>query len=149
MAMRETERSLRWYFWVAGVIAVVTGCRNLSSTWDMIPDDERWRFMLAVPSFARVAFGGAFVVAGSKLKEALASDPTWIRRLLVLVGVAQVAELALIWWVFHDMLGSVGSMVIGSVATSSLIGVAITVYLHYNLVRLSRETKARLPSVFE
>jgi hypothetical protein len=143
MAMRETERSLRIYFLLAGVIGTFRALSDLGNARKLPPLPTTWMLALWVPIIAHLVLGPAFVIAGVKLKTALRTDTTSLRRMLVAAGAVLVIELVvevLVWGRASEAYAK--GQLIGAVTLSG-IGIAIAAYLYANVVRLSREAKTR------
>jgi hypothetical protein len=140
MAMKETEGSLRGYFLIAGVIGVLWGLRELGDLKrlgvDVAALPASWKLAIYVPIVGHMLVGIGFVAAGVKLKAALVTDPSWIKKLLIVSGLLQLIDGALITATFGTDLGRAG--LIGAGVT-----LLITTYLYRSVVRLSAEAKAR------
>ena len=136
MAMKETEGSLRAYFVLAGAVAVLLalGDYGVVSKLSLLPLTAVQKAALCIPIFTRIMLGVGFVVAGLKLKSALQTDTTWIKKLLVASGAMLFINGALITAAFGTGQGGI----IGAV-----IGVAITVYLYRSVERLTADAKAK------
>jgi hypothetical protein len=98
MLMKETENSLRWYFLLAGGTAVLSALDTIGSASMLPPMRAGWTIAIWFPRIAHLVLGIAWVAAGITLKQALATDPTWIKRVLIAAGGVLVFELVLIWY---------------------------------------------------
>jgi hypothetical protein len=136
MAMRETERSLRWYFVLAGAWSCVSALRSISTASELPALPASWTLAVWFPIVSHLVLGAAFVLAGLTLTKALADDPTWIKRMLIVAGIALVVELGLVWMILGDKASTSDATVF------RVIGLAITAYLYVNVQRLSNEAKA-------
>lgn len=142
MAMKETERSLRWYFLLAGTVSVLLSLRDISAASKLttmlgsLPGS--WQLAIWFPIIARLVLGVCYVAAGIKLRAALPLGATWIKQLLLASIVVLVTDAVLI--------GSVLGMEIGqSGVTQSIIGLVITAYLLASVRRLADEAMAKQP----
>jgi putative effector of murein hydrolase len=148
MAMRETEGSLKAYFLLAGGIATLHAVLQLRGVGEFARLPPRFAAALIVPLAVQLVFGIGFVVAGIRLKERLLTDIRWIQWMLRLAIVALVGQLVLTYTALGGSpFPRIHAVVVGSVI-QTVIGVAIAWYLLHNLTRLSREARARVPSVF-
>lgn len=101
MAMKETVGSLRAYFMIAGALSALGAINSLFQLPALdAPIASNFFSMLWINVLAALAFGIGFVIAGYKLKEALANRSTgWIEKLLVaMIGmlVLQTGSLVLL-----------------------------------------------------
>jgi hypothetical protein len=142
MLMRETERSLKAYFIIIGGAYAAYGIMTLLQLSAAGRGVHPAGWLIPV---AYLPLGIAFVVAGLRLKQALLADPRWILMVVIASGALVVVEAALVFMVRArgaDTARGVGSLV------GFGVRVAIALYLHRSVKRLSDEAKARLPSVF-
>jgi len=140
--MRETEKSLRLYFLIAGVISALLAVRDLStlaklgSLGGALP--ASWMLAIWFPIIARLALGCAYIWAGLRISVELPRGAAWIKTMLLVSIVVLVIDAILI--------GSVLGMDFGqSGITQSVVGLAITAYLLANVRRLSDEAVAKQP----
>jgi hypothetical protein len=136
MGMKETEGSLRAYFWFAGAVSAFIGFRDfaeVSKISDLLPTDSK--AALYVQFVTRIVLGIAFVIAGFQLKSALRSGADWIKKMLIVSGIALTAVAVFAGLTFGSMFGN--SWIVGAI-----VGIAITVYLYRSVVRLSAEAMA-------
>lgn len=140
MAMRETERSLRWYFLIAGGLTVVGALRNLGDLNTRYLSSDIVA-MILYASISRLVFGAAYVVAGVKLKSALLSGARWIQHLVMLSGASLVIEL--LWGLAVSQGGPAGGVGIAAGFVGIAIRIAIVSYLYVNIRRLSIEARTR------
>lgn len=135
--MRETERSLRAYFLLAGMIAIVISYRDWSAIQavsDLLPFD--WKIAIYVPIVTRVIIGVGFLIAGANLPQALLTGADWIKKLLVFSGIMILVNGALASAILD--LDAAQAGIIGAI-----IGLLITIYLHRSVSRLSAEAAQR------
>jgi divalent metal cation (Fe/Co/Zn/Cd) transporter len=133
MAMKETEGSLRAYFLLAGAVSTLNALNEVTKMME-ITGELPLSGSLVVLWFAVVAnlgLGLAFVAAGIKLKAMLPTGASAITQMLLMSIAVLVLEASLI-------AGFVGTGV-----GTSLIGLAITIYLLASVRRLAREAVAR------
>ena len=93
MAMKETVGSLRAYFLVFGVVATLgwfDDARAALVAGRSMPIAGLLLSWLSVVVY--IITGPAFLVAGFKLKSALPTGAWWIKRLIVVAGVARILE---------------------------------------------------------
>jgi hypothetical protein len=138
MAMKETEGSLRAYFFIAGAISIVFSLRELGAASKIpisaLPTD--WMLAIYVPLITRLGLGVAYLAAGALLPTALPTGAGWIKHILVLALVLMASNAALIAVVLGADVGRQGLI-------GAIIGLAITVYLYKSVTRLSAEAMAR------
>ena len=142
MAMKETERSLRAYFLIAGIFGALWALHEVSVIWK-IPMDQfpaSWRTIVWFPAATHLPICIGFTVAGFKLKSALLGDPSWILRLLGVSGFLLVLQIALNAATF-------GTSFAAQRGAGTIVGIAITTYLYFNVKRLAREAKERAGQV--
>ena len=137
MGMRETESSLRKYFLIAGLLAVLSCLSDLSDA-SKIPSGLPASWLLAVwfPVAARGALGIAFVLAGMKLAAALPTGARGIQQLLLVSIVVMVIDVCLIAGVLGIELGKAGLI-------GAAIALAITAYLLASVRRLAAEAMTK------
>lgn len=135
--LKETERSLRAYFFFVGVVSVLLGLVGLGDARELAGMTIPFSWMLAiyVPLISRFILGVGFFIAGLKLKSALLTDPGWIKKLLIGSALLLLLEAALIYTILPKTNGAQ----LGRVA----FGIGIIVYLLHNLGRLTAEAKQR------
>lgn len=92
--LKETERSLRLYFFVVGTIATLLAVRALGDATRHPVAAPSGIVMLAIwfPLLARLVLGPAFVVAGVTLKGALKGGAGWIKNLVKLAAAVLIVE---------------------------------------------------------
>src|SRR3954467_4396687 len=98
MAMKETEGSLRGYFLLAGVVSVLLAFKDLGDLGklDLSTLSGGQKLALDLPIAARLLLGCAFVIAGIRLRAALVTGATWIKKLLIVSGAMLFVNGALI-----------------------------------------------------
>ncbi len=142
MAMKETERSLRWYFLIAGTVSAALSLNDigtaskLTNVLGALPGS--WQLAIWFPIIARLVIGVGYVAAGVKLKAALPLGATWIKQLLLASIVVLVTDAVLIGAVLGMDIGQTGM-------TQSIIGLVITAYLLASVRRLADEAVAKQP----
>jgi hypothetical protein len=135
--MKETEGSLRTYFVVFGVIALLISVRDWSrirAFSTMLPLD--WKIAMYVPIATRVVMGIGFFIAGIKLPQALLSGAGWIKKLLVFCAVMIFVNGALATAILDLDTGKSG--IVGAV-----VGLLVTGYLYRTVTRLAVEAQQR------
>ncbi len=142
MGMRETERSLRWYFLLAGTIGIAMSVHDIVTILklgDLLGSlPASWMLALWFPTLARLALGSGFVLAGIGLRAALPRGATWIKKLLLASLAVQVVDAILVAWVLGRELGQAS-------VTTSIVVFAVTAYLLANLRRMADEAVAKQP----
>ncbi len=138
MAMKETERSLRWYFLIFGVLGVLTAPVQLSKLGKLHLGQLGFAVQLAhvLPVITAIASGIAYTIAGATLRESLLRGGEWIKKMLIVCGAMMFINGALITAALGPGRGRPG-------ITGALIGFAITIYLLRSVRRLSAEAKAK------
>ena len=142
MGMRETERSLRWYFLIAGTISVVLSLNDISTASKLtkllgtLP--ASWQLAIWFPTIARLLIGAGYIAAGVKLRTALPLGANWIKQLLLVSILVLVIDAVLIGAVLGMEIGRTG-------VTTSIVGLVITAYLLASVRRLADEAMAKQP----
>ncbi len=150
MAMRETERSLRWYLLLAGAGSTLSSLGDLGDAFALPALPITWTVALWFPLLAHLVLGVAFVVAGVRLEAALAGNPGWITRMLIATGAVLLVELGLIWSTWGNASEAFARERFAGAALVGMIGIVITAYLYANVNRLAREARSRASdAVFE
>ena len=140
MGMRETDRSLRIYFIVAGSLALLLGLRDLSTVTKLgsalgsLP--LSWQLALWFPLLTQLALGACFVWAGVQLPTALPRGAGWIKTLMLVTIIVQIIDMALVASVLGTELGT-------TALVRSFIALLIAGYLLANIRRLSDEAMAK------
>lgn len=144
MAMKETERSLTWYFVIAGALSALFALGTLSELTKFPSVPAAILAPIWYASLSRLALGIGYVAAGLTLKKALLSGARWIQYLVLASGASLVLELL---WHFA---GSQGSSADGVGVSGGFVGIAIRLaivtYLYFNIRRLSTEAQVRVAS---
>lgn len=146
MGMRETERSLKAYFLVAGGLSTLSALANLGALRELGPLQLPlvWTLVIWTGVITRLVLGPAFLVAGIQLKAALPNGATWIKQMVVIAGAASAAQLALVVLALSDSRDtSPERALISGPAWGAAIGVALAAYLYVNIRRLSAEASLR------
>lgn len=137
MAMKETERSLRAYFGLAGAIALLLAWRDWSSIRDFVHVlPFKYSVAFFVPMTSRIVIGVGFLAACARLPDALLTGATWIKKLLVFSGVMMFVNGALTTAILEVDAARAG-------LGGAVIGLLITIYLHRSVTRLAAEAAAR------
>lgn len=138
--MRETTRSLRAYFIIAGAIALLLGLRDLSTVTKLgsilgsLP--ASWQLALWFPLLSQIALAICFIWAGVQLPTALARGAGWIKTLMLVTIVVQIVDMALVASVLGTELGTTALI-------RSFIALLIAAYLLANIRRLADEAMAK------
>ena len=104
MAMRETERSLRGFFIIAGGIGIWAGVRDLREALALPSIPLHWAIAIWIPVLLNLVIAPAILYAGLKLKTVLLTGARWVQHVLVLSGAVFVFELALAYLVMAAVL---------------------------------------------
>jgi hypothetical protein len=138
MAMKETEGSLRGYFLIAGGLGVLMSLREISEIRDhsisFLPVGQKAAIYISI--VMRMVVGCGFVFSGLKLKSALLTGATWIKKLLVAAGAMLLINGALIT-AERDSAYTTGAII------GALVALAIITYLHRSVTRLAAEAAAK------
>lgn len=138
--MRETTRSLRAYFIIAGAIALLLGLRDLSTVTKLgsilgsLP--ASWQLALWFPLLSQLALAACFIWAGVQLPAALTRGAGWIKTLMLVTIVVQIVDMALVASVLGTELGTTALI-------RSFIALLIAAYLLANIRRLADEAMAK------
>lgn len=140
--MRETEKSLKVYFLVAGTIGAVLALRDLQAAMRFgtlggaLPPS--WLLAIWFSVISHLVLGCAYLWSGVRLTAELQRGAPWIKNVLLGSIVALVIDAALT--------GSILGLDVGrSAMTTPIIGLVISVYLLANVRRLSEEAMAKQP----
>jgi hypothetical protein len=136
MALRESERSLRLYFFFAGAVALLLALRDLSRVSHLPRMPLDWAIALYVPIVTRCIVGGGFLVAGAKLPQQLLTGAHWIKKLLVFSAAMMFVNGALVTAIFD--LDAAQAGIVGAV-----VGTLITIYLYRTVTRLAADAAQR------
>jgi hypothetical protein len=138
MAMKETEGSLRSYFLIAGGLAIVMALRDVSDISEhsisFLPIGQKVAVYNSI--LTRIVLGCGFVFAGLKLKSALLTGATWIKKLLVASGAMFLINGALTT-AERNRDYTTGAII------GALVGIAIVMYLHRSVTRLAAEAAVK------
>jgi uncharacterized membrane protein len=136
--LKETQRSLHWYFIIAGMFSVLMGMSQLDDIGDVselgVDIPASWMFSMYFSCAARLVLGVAYVVTGARLDKDLLKGGRATRVVLKIALAVILADIGLI------------TTIVGFEATEpelgrTIVGVAITLYLLHNVTRLSTEAK--------
>ena len=143
MAMKETERSLRWFFLIVGVLSVVLALAGISTLSQF---SRRASAKLLAPLWyaatSHLVLGALFFLAGLRLKQALLTGARRIQHLILIAGAALVIEALWNFAVFGvkaHTAEQVGDAVGGFIGLG--IRLAIVAYLYASVRRLSTEAR--------
>ena len=138
--MRETARSLRAYFIIAGALALLLGLRDLSTVTRLgsmlgsLP--ASWQLALWFPLLSQIALAACFLWAGISLPTALPRGAGWIKTLMLVTIIVQIIDMVLVASVLGTELGTTALI-------RSFIALLIAAYLLTNIRRLSDEAMAK------
>jgi hypothetical protein len=144
--LKETERSLRAYFIVVGVIGTLIALGGLSgaSKLPLSGASALLAFSVWFPPLARLVLGPAFVITGIGLKHALENGAPRARLLVKAAAAVYVLEAVL----FAAMASSIGgrdtSYLAGQAFGRAVIPLVILWYIHASLKRLAQESHQRV-----
>ena len=141
MTMKETERSLTWYFVIAGALTVLFALGTLSELTKFPNLPAATLAPIWYASLSRLALGGGYIAAGLTLKNALLTGARWIQYLVLASGASLVIEL--FWNLANSQDGPAGGVGIAGGFVGIAIRLAIVMYLYFNIRRLSTEAQAR------
>ena len=133
--MRETERSVRLYFFLAGTMSLVVAALYLH-------DRDHKSVFAWFTLLADIPLSVGYVVAGIRLPRALRTDPWWILQLLAIARVLFLIEDALdiASWFFADTAPQVGMLIGPS------FSIWITYYLQAHVRAFARRHRQRVPA---
>lgn len=142
--LKETQRSLHWYFIIIGLFSVLMGLSFLDDIGDVrraamdVPGD--WMFAMYFSCVARLGIGVAYVYTGARLNKDLLDGGRATRIVLKIALALIVTDVVLV-------AGVLGSAAVESALGSRVFSVAVTLYLLHNVTRLVREArdKAGIP----
>ena len=120
MAMRETVRSLRWYFIISGLLGAAMNTNTLLRGGPLLG---------TVLDLVGLAICGAYIYIGIRLRHLLKVAPGQVRGVLIATVALLVAILVL----------SLASGAIRETGPTLVIGGLITWYLYANVNRLLAE----------
>lgn len=131
--LRETERSVRAYFFLAGGMSLVVAAFYLHV--HAARQAIAWFTLLA-----DIPISVGYVVAGIRLPRALRTDPTWILRLL---------SIARVFFLIEDIL-DLGSILFDTAPLSGMLigpsfAIGVTYYLQAHVRRFARRAGGRVP----
>jgi len=144
--LKETERSLRAYFILVGILGTLAGYLFLSEvTKDRYSGLPFLASLLVwLTALAPLIIGPSFVIAGINLKRALQTGARGTMRLVKLAAAVIVLEIVLT----GVALSSAGSYAAGEQTGRAfgraLIPLLLLWYIHASLRRLARESQQRL-----
>jgi hypothetical protein len=144
--LKETERSLRAYFIVVGIIGTVAGFAFLGEVtkdrYSALP------FLASVlvwlTALAPLIIGPSFVIAGINLKRALQTGARGTIRLVKLAALVIVLEIVLTGVALSSAGSQAAGEQTGRAFGRALIPLLLLWYIHASLRRLARESQQRL-----
>src|SRR4051794_23169739 len=86
MAMKESERSLRAYFLLAGCVSALGALARVGKASELSTLPASGQLAVCMPMISGIVLGMGFFIAGLKLKAALPRGAGWIKILLVASG---------------------------------------------------------------
>jgi hypothetical protein len=143
--LKETERSLRWYFIIVGALGTVIALSSLSDA-SKAPAMSSILVTLAIwiPPLARLVLGVAFMIAGVKLAQALENGAPGTKQLVKIAAAVVIAEVVL----FGAAVSSIGTRdsaaLMGGAVGRTLVALLILWYIHSSLRRLADESRRRI-----
>jgi hypothetical protein len=145
--LKETERSLRAYFIVVGVLGTLVAFAGLGDASKASPlaPSLVWTLAIWFPPLAHLVLGPAFVVAGIVLKSALEGGAPRT-KLLVKIAAGAIAVETILGIVALNSIG-VGpdaAEASGRVVGRALIPLLILWYIYASLRRLADESQRRV-----
>jgi len=145
--LKETERSLRVYFFAVGTITTLLALRSLgdATRHPVDPPSGIEMLMIWFPLLASLVLGPAFVVAGVTLKGALEGGAARTKNLVKLAAVVQVVDVVLFVATANSTapLGDSADMM-GEATGRALIPLLILWYIYASLQRLVAEAQQRV-----
>lgn len=145
--LKETERSLRLYFIIVGILGTLIGLSGLGTASREAPSGAPMLVTLAIwlPPLARLVLGPLFVAAGINLRRALERGAAGTRKLVMISAAVVVGESILIAAVLNSVEGNGDSSeLMGRAFGRSLIPLLILWYIHASLRRLATESQRRI-----
>lgn len=144
--LKETERSLRAYFIVVGVLGTLVGLVALSDLGKHTIATKSMFVTLAIwfPALAPLVLGPAFVIAGINLKRALESGAPRTMQLVKLAAAVLVAEIVL-FAIAASIVGA-GNVaeLTGREVGRAIIPLLLLWYIYASLRRLAAESQRRV-----
>jgi hypothetical protein len=144
--LKETERSLRAYFIVVGVLGTLLALSGLDNAAKASPTSGSIIVTLAIwfPPLAHLVLAPAFVVAGITLKRALERGAPRTKQ-LVKISTAAIAVECILGVVALNHLGAMQSSaeIAGRAFGRALIPLLILWYIYASLRRLADESQRR------
>jgi hypothetical protein len=144
--LKETERSLRAYFVVGGILGTLVGIASVSGL-----GDDRYQALPMLASltiwfsaFSPLVIGPAFVIAGIGLKKALQSGAHGTKRLVEISAAVIVLQLVLLGAALTSVGRTDVTEQVGRSFGRVLIPLLLLWYIHASLRRLARESQRRI-----
>jgi hypothetical protein len=148
MAMKETERSLRWFFLIAGALSAIQAVAAMNEL-SRLPRGVPMKLLAPIwyGTSSHLVLGALFFVAGLRLKQALLTGATWIQHLILIAGGALAIEVVWTLSIFGIQTRTAYQQgaAMGGLFTIGL-RVFIVAYLYRSVRRLSAEAWARAAS---
>jgi len=144
--LKETERSLRLYFIIVGVIGTLAAFVALSDATktSRVPIPTIVTLAIWFPALARLVLGPAFVVAGVNLRRALENGASGTRQLVKIAAAVLVLEVVLVAAAVNSLPGAKSAELTGEAMGRALIPLLILWYIHASLKRLADESQRRI-----
>ena len=142
--LKETEKTLRAYFIIAGAISTLWAFMSLGGPGKNVPVTTSGLVTLAIwfPPIARLVLGPAFVIAGVGLKRALENGAPRTLLLVKIAGAVVVAEVLLFTAAANTAaLAANSAELTGEAVGRAIIPLLILWYIHSNLRRLADESR--------
>jgi hypothetical protein len=142
--LKETERSLRLYFIIVGVLGTLIALSSLRDVSQAPPIPSILvALALWLPPLARLVLSVAFVVAGIKLKQSLENGAPRT-MLMVKVAAAVVIGEVLLYTVAVTSVGGDTAYLAGWAVGRGVVPLLILWYIHSSLRRLADESRRRI-----
>jgi hypothetical protein len=142
--LKETERSLRAYFIVVGVLGLISGLVTVGDATKTTLMGRSFVVTLTLwfLPLSRLALGPAFIVAGITLKRALEVSAPRTKQLVLIAAAAIVLE-SVLWVVALNSLGARqdGAELAGRAFGRAAIPLLILWYIYASLHRLANESR--------
>jgi hypothetical protein len=143
--LKETERSLRIYFVLVGIVGTLAGV-----VWVDAAASGRYSGVSAVATLtiwlmavSPLVIGPAFVIAGIRLKQSLQTGARGTKRLVAIAAAVIVVEIVLLGAAVSSAGGDAAEQA-GRATGRALIPLLILWYIHASLRRLARESQRRI-----
>jgi len=145
--LKETERSLRAYFILVGVLGTLLALSGVDDASKTAPMARSIVVTLAIwfPPLAHLVLSPAFVVAGVTLKRALETGAPRTKLLVKLAAAAIAVEVVLGVAALNSLLGALDAAELtGRAFVRALIPLLILWYIYASLRRLADESQRQI-----